>query len=182
MRLYPKKGWKHLHQIFENIAYFGLYYAEQALDETSSEIVDSVKTGIRRQSFPHVPLSRPYLQWKEKEGLDLRILVATKEYVNALEAPKPKQKRRAYGLDRIPDKQTWEVGPPEGYHSPSGMTYSQLAATHEFGVFTRNIPPRPHWRPSFQKAATAKAFLPKMHWIGIRTERRVRTFARRFRG
>lgn len=43
------------------------------------------------------------------------------------------------------------VGVPDGAVSPTGDSLSMIAAVHEFGSVTRNIPPRPFLRPSLRQ-------------------------------
>ena len=89
---------------------------------------------IRTQRYKWHPLSEAYLEHKEREGLDLRIYMATKDYVN-----------KGIGW--------WEkngfifVGPKPGIHKPSGLTYVYLSRILEHGSLKVGIPARPLWRP-----------------------------------
>lgn len=92
----------------------------------AANIAAEVKTRIARQEFPHQPLSPKYLRWKKRRKLDLRILVATGDYLKAIQVNTSEQRGKAVRI---------EVGfPPHSYHRPSGLEYEVLARAHEFGV------------------------------------------------
>lgn len=106
---------------------------------------------IEHQLFDHAELSAAYLRYKQRAGLDERILIATHEY-----------------LDHIQVQETDNgvgVGVTEGNHSGSNLEYDLLADYLEYGTGTRRrsgreadndpggtgMPPRPHWRPMVQR-------------------------------
>lgn len=101
-----------------------------------------VKHRIESQLYHHEPLSPSYKRWKEKNHLDPRILIATGDYVNAIGVYAIRNKKNRF--------MAFGIGVPPGIHKPSGLTYDQLYRIHEFGVFSRNIPARPHWRPAWK--------------------------------
>ena len=147
------------------------------MDETAAKITRDVRWGLELQTFNHLPLNPDYLAWKRREGLDERILIATKTYVRSIMVPDKQAKRRVPGLDKFPDKQIWNVGPPDLLHVPSGMNMIDLAELHEFGSYRLNIPPRPHWTPTYQNHVSSAVFGSRMKNVGVQTLRRLRTFA-----
>lgn len=155
---------------------FSYFYSQQAMDKASEKLIDKVELGIKKQTFNHLPLSPSYLAWKIEKGLDKRILMATRTYVNELEPPKPKAKIMSLGSD-LPGTDSWKVGPPGGIHSPSGLSFEELAARLEFGVMKEKLPPRPHWRPSFEEVA--KEFPQQVKWVATKTGRVYRSSIRR---
>lgn len=120
--------------------------ADNAMGEIAIWMSQEVKKRIRDQRFAHVPLTKPYLQYKKRVGLDSRILIATGDYVNSIVA-----RRRL-----INGELCWTVGVPDTIHQGSGLTYTQLARIHEFGSARAHIPARPHWRPVWAIAKAIK--------------------------
>lgn len=110
------------------------------LKDSAEDIAETVRTIILKQQYKWVPLSERYLAWKKKKKLDQRILIATHEYVNSIQAiPKEKKGKTV----------AWSVGPghPDTIHKPSKMRLHDLARLLEYG--TRRMPARPHWRPAW---------------------------------
>lgn len=95
------------------------------------------------------PLSPEYARYKEREGLDDRILIATRFYLHRIRAR----------LDETGDG--YVVGLPRQQipGQQDSLTYEQLSIWLEFG--TRNadgsfkMPPRPHFQPVFTAFAHA---------------------------
>ena len=170
-------GWGRVFRFIDHLQTFAYLYSEEAMDETAQKITRDVRWGLEGQTFDHIPLNPGYLEWKNQVGLDNRILVATQTYIKSIEQPKKQAKRRTPGLDEPPNEQTWEVGPPDVFHQPSGMNTRDLALLHEFGSHRLNIPPRPHWTPVYQKHVSADQFGRRMKNVGVQTLRRLRTFA-----
>jgi hypothetical protein len=121
-----------------------------------------LKLAIRKQKFQHIPLTQKYAEWKEKEGLDKRILIATGDYVKSIHVQRSSTGRdlgklvaaskrgKKISKEEGKDKDkcvAYTVTVPDGIHKPSGLPYSVLAKIHEFGSKKRNIPARPHWGP-----------------------------------
>lgn len=102
---------------------------------------DEVKSRVYNQTFDHAPLSKRYLAWKKKKGLDQRVLIATNDYIRLIDVVP------TASSVKTKETTTWAVGPPEGIHQPSGLRYKDLARILEFGSKKANVPPRPHWRP-----------------------------------
>lgn len=99
----------------------------------------SVGEGVKggTQPFPFKRLSKAYARFKFRQGLDGRILLATGDYINAIEVFKSEVK--GIGV-------TYRVRLKPGTHR-SGMTFNKLGLIHEFGSARAKIPSRPHWRP-----------------------------------
>ena len=98
-------------------------------------VENRIKTGIRAQTFKMSRLTLPYLEWKIAMGYDKRILIRTGAYLDSIRSYKS-------------GKRGWAV---RIHHSRKvrerkGLTMQQLAQYLEFG--TRNMPARPHWRPT----------------------------------
>lgn len=111
----------------------------------AEEFAQALKSVIRKQLFDWKPLSPEYAKYKERKGLDPRILVATGDYVDAIGVHR--EETRTKGV-------IYRVGfAPGAIHEPSGLPYNRLAHIHEFGVFTgtAEIPARPHWRPTIAR-------------------------------
>lgn len=106
--------------------------ATQVNDELADAVIKEAKSVIRKQKYNWEPLEEGYRRSKERKGLDTRILMATRHYVN-------------YGIGKWTEGDYIRVGPRRGIHKPSGLRYQYLARIHEFG--TEHIPARPLWRP-----------------------------------
>ena len=101
-----------------------------------------VVTVIKKQRYKWKPLSERWLRYKKKNRLDPRVHVATKTYVKSIKATPRKRNGKVV---------SWGVtaGQPNQIHKPSGMRFVTLARLLEFGSRSRNMPPRPHWRPAW---------------------------------
>lgn len=107
----------------------------RATDETreiAKDLSKEAKDIIRSQRYAWKPLKEKYRDKKVAKGLDERILMATKEYVNK-------------GIGHFEKDGYIFVGPKSGTHKPSGLSYNALSRIHEFGTWS--IPARPLWRP-----------------------------------
>lgn len=116
------------------------------------EMRDDIRRRIEEQEFDHVPLDPEYKRSKERKGLDERILIATKDYLNGITT------------DVVMDGQRAEiqVGVEDREHEPSGLPLHKLAAIHEFGTST--IPARPVWRPmGIRMEAQRRAVLKRLN-------------------
>lgn len=91
-----------------------------------------VKDWIEAQRFDHAPLSEGYEAHKAATGLDTRILIATRFYLDSI----------GHYIDpRDPSVQY--VGVPDAIHEPSGVDLKILADWLEYG--TVSMPARPHY-------------------------------------
>jgi hypothetical protein len=117
--------------------------AQRALDEKISQILlevlsstaDWLRASILAGTLDLVPLRETYVKWKIKQGFDENPLVATEEYVNAIQ------------LRRDSDGTPY-VGVPDMPHS-GGVSMKDLALFLEFGA---RSPARPHYEPARQYA------------------------------
>ena len=104
--------------------------------KVSSDYERSIKRRIRQQTeLSWAALNPDYLEYKRKNKLDTRKLIATGAYVRSINS-------------RQTSKDSWVVDVPNRKHRPSNLTFRQLARIHEFGSITKNIPARPHWAPT----------------------------------
>lgn len=87
-----------------------------------------VKNNLYAQNYPHAPLSTVTIERKEQAAQDPRILIADREYVEAIEAVFLGQGR-------------WGIGVKDEKNAQKGLT-------HEFGGMTpqgKVVPARPHF-------------------------------------
>ena len=118
--------------------------ANKVTRETAKQVAKDAKDVIRNQEFDWEPLDPGYKETKKKKGLDERILIATKDYVNN-------------GIGWWEKEGRIFVGPRRGIHKPSGVPYQTLARWLEFGTW--KMPARQLWRPLLSRAIqTSKAF------------------------
>lgn len=110
--------------------------------EIAQVLADEVKRRLNGQLYSHVPLSPNYARWKAERGLDPRILIRTRRYLNHIGVQEVKFPR-GYG---------YRVGVPENVMEEDGTPLTVIMRTHEYG--TERIPARPHWRPVFMEAAS----------------------------
>jgi hypothetical protein len=134
------------------------------------ELAERVQTIIQYQIGDWEPLSPSYAAWKERMGLDDRMLVATSNYMNLIEVQWTRDRLgRFTSLGKVkpqdvPDL-SFRVGLPtskvvdmEGNTQEDGLRYTDLARILEFG--TEKIPPRPHFAPAY--AAFVANDIPKL--------------------
>lgn len=107
----------------------------QQLKQQSEAIAKLVKDVIYQQLFKLHPLSHKYFMEKVRKGLDLRILIATGDYVKSIKVIRAEDKELGV---------IYQVGFPKRLHKTSKVTFEQLANWLEFG--TKKMPARPHWR------------------------------------
>jgi hypothetical protein len=119
---------------------------EESMDKVCHWAVERMKDNIKKQRYPHDPLSAPYLAWKKKKGLDERILIATGEYVDSIGTEKVDKAITEKG------ESSWAITLPDTIHSGSGLPMHVLAHLLEFGNPMNNLPARPHWRPMLKEA------------------------------
>jgi hypothetical protein len=127
----------------------GIDAAREVLWDEAKFLAEKLRLNLLQQSLPSVtnrPLNEKYANWKANQDppLDPRILIATGEYVNSIDARK---------VDIFGD--VVEVNVPDETHESSGMNLRELAAVHEYGQRSfkdsgKGIPPRPHWRPTIR--------------------------------
>lgn len=104
-----------------------------------------VQNAIYAQSLNHVPLNPAYRRWKQRVGLDDRILIATGEYVDSISWFVDRRIRGVTGEEFV----TYRVGLPNRRHS-SGIDLGFLMRILEHGTRT-GIPARPHFAPIWRQ-------------------------------
>lgn len=114
------------------------------IDRGAHHLADLVKMAIYTQAYKWKPLKERYIKWKKRKGLDTRILIATGEYVQAIQVTQT--------VEGDLEDVTYTVGLPDRMHVSSGLPIRQLAAIHEFGLPKQNIPARPVWNPTWKMA------------------------------
>lgn len=176
----PEAGWDELLDVIKMIPALARTIAEEELDDMAEEFPEYLATHMELQTWRMAPLSPSYLAMKQRTGLDTRILLATHDYINAIKAMKPERQGETYQPgDNTSKPKTWNIGPPEGTHEPSGLPYAALAARLEFGVSSQNLPPRPHWQRAFKQLISPALFKPRMVRIGNKVDRQFRTYLKK---
>lgn len=92
--------------------------------------VANLKGAIEGQSIPMAPLSAKWLAEKSRKGLDTRILIAFRAYIESI------------------------VMTPTGKGRVEVSADSKMQRLLEYG--TKTMPARPHWRPAMKGAEKAK--------------------------
>ena len=131
-----------------------LLLANKVNEQFAKDTLKEIKETVRKQKFKWKKLSPEYLAKKKREGLDTRIYLATRDYINK-------------GIEYRKKDGFIFVGPKEGTHKPSGLTYKQLARILEWGTWDGRIPARPLWRPVASKMLAKKKIYRKMYNEGI---------------
>jgi len=93
---------------------------------------------IERQEFNHTPLSPVTRARKSATGGDPRILIDKRDYLDAIRV-----------LPMGPRK--WQVGIKRGAKNQKGSDLATIGMVHEYG--SARVPARPHWRPTYERAA-----------------------------
>ena len=121
--------------------------AQRQTRQFAEEIAEEARNIIIEQRYNWAPLDPDYLDWKIKKGLDPRILIATRDYLEHIGTYE--QDGKIF------------VGPLPGTHKPSGVPYVKLARWFEYG--TETMPARPLWRPLFSVALRRNKKLKKKY-------------------
>ena len=106
--------------------------ANETLVAFAESVAEDVKKTVEEQKLKWAPLSPEYLKHKKDKGLDERILIATRDYLDN-------------GIGVYKKDNYVVVGPLPGKHKDSDLSYQDLAMFLEYG--TENMPARPLWRP-----------------------------------
>jgi len=106
--------------------------AKKKVSMLAEDIAQEAKSIMEQQRYKWVPLSENYKAYKKRKGLDTRILIATRDYIDN-------------GIGTYKKKDYVFVGPLPGRHKKSKLTYVQLSRYLEYGTTT--MPARPLWRP-----------------------------------
>lgn len=142
-----------------------LEIAKSQAESIAKEFAESVKKIIKKQLYKWKPLNERHLAKKKSMGLDERILIATKEYVESIKAiPK-----KILGVTT-----SWSVGPgakgkvhkvTKGKEKSKRILMRTLSRWLEFG--NKRMPARPHWRPAWsaflrKKKLTSRRIIKKV--------------------
>ena len=133
-------GWTEIYNFVSVFEEQAIKISRREMGDTARAFSKKVREIIRGQQYNLKPLSKSYLEYKKRTGLDPRILIATKTYVDKIRAKPIRKKGKIV---------SYTVGPPDGIHEPSGLPYRTLARIHEFGSRDKRIPARPVWRPAW---------------------------------
>ena len=111
-------------------------HAFKYIQEIAKAMTEEALAILEDQRYAWEPLTQKYWDWKDRRGLDTRVLIATGFY----------QEHINWGVRD--DNSVW-WGVEDVIHPPSGLPLRVLARIHEFG--TAVIPARPLWRPLLSK-------------------------------
>lgn len=116
------------------------------IENVSKDLVTEFRDNIRKNVFDMAPLSPRYKAWKIRKGLDRRILIAQKKYIQAIGYENTPYGVRigvmkGFRVDKIKKK--------DGTTQKKVIRYKDLVRWLEYG--TTKMPPRPHWRPQMRK-------------------------------
>jgi hypothetical protein len=112
----------------------------------AEDVAMKLKDKIRSNDFNFEKYSKEYSQWKETHYPGSVPLMASGDYVEAIEVVK-------IGSG-------YSVGVRDDQHFGDGKVpihMRDLARILEYGCPKRNIPPRPHWRPALANLRRRKA-------------------------
>jgi len=136
-----------------------LHEARNILTLANRDLVFSVKAYIDMQRGAWAPLNEDYLNWKDRNGLDTRILIATGGYRNSIIMTPVRDRLGRFTsfskmtASQIPDLRmgvTPGLGrskkDDDGSPDSDAPTYRQIGQWLEFG--TSNMPARPHFGPA----------------------------------
>jgi hypothetical protein len=95
-----------------------------------------IKRNIRAQKYNWPPLAESTVNRKRREGLDPRMLIATGQYLDAIQVI-------PMGTDMV------AIGIPAEAKNDEGKSLAMIGLAHEYGLGL-NLPPRPHWRREYR--------------------------------
>lgn len=118
---------------------------------------DTAPTTIIRIPFKVLPLTPNWARAKRKRKLDPRQFIATGDYLRGIVVRRRQHRKSAKGI-------TYVVTLAPRKHRYSNITLSQLALIQEYGTASYTValfgdekrqvsiqlPPRPHWRPTYR--------------------------------
>jgi len=114
---------------------------ENSYVKAIDEFYEYIIRVLDQQKYKWKPLNEEYKKWKNEEGLDTRILIATKFYRDNI----VKEVGEGYAF----------VGVKAGVKhvdqdGKEGIELTYLAKIHEWGTIKSGhwVPPRPLWRPA----------------------------------
>lgn len=142
--------------------------AQKASKELAEEMAQEMRDVLYHQRFKMAPLSPDYFDFKSKQGLDTRTLIATKKYVQ--------------NIGVIKTHAGYTIGMVHKTRNDGGrnLSYAVLQRWLEYGTRRRlpgggkgkigsQMPARPHWRPfmRYWKANRAQHALKIKKAIGV---------------
>lgn len=153
-RLKPKKSQiPNFAKLAEKIAKDGRRIADEQMAAFAAAEVVRFKAAIAGQhfaSFKAFPLSARTLKEKSEKKLDLRVMIATKTYLDSIKVMRtilPNGGIR-YHIGFSP------TALAKNYDGEiTGITLNEVAYIQEHGSKAAHIPARPHWRPHLQAMA-----------------------------
>jgi len=117
-------------------------------------IIKKIEGGLTDYGFPSY--SSGYSRYKKWAGSSEGFFLFTGSYVNSIKAHYKSRGGIKFYTVGIP----WDAQPqsnlPGGQDRKSTMPIAKYAQILEVGLTSRNIPPRPLWRKSFQKFGGSK--------------------------
>lgn len=149
------------------------------LKEVAEDAAWEVRQRLTRQTYNHIPLDRKYLRWKDRWGLDTRILIRTGAYVEGIKAVEVQFPRGVgYRVGFDPDAHTALLDSKGRIVSEDGgPLLTDLARWLEYGTLTMSA--RPHFRPVYRDLISSIKALKKKMRTGIEKELKVRLRMRR---
>lgn len=120
-----------LNKIFQNAQ-------KNALERITEEAKRRLIAHLNDQDLSWQPLSVAYKSQKERKGLASQMLIARGDLKNAIKTIVNNDTSNCLGF----------VGIRSGAKNTDGKSLEIIAATHEYGSITRNIPARKLWQPT----------------------------------
>lgn len=118
---------RNLNKVFQNAG-------KNALNKITEEAQKRLIMHLNNQDLGWQTLSVAYKSQKERKGLASQMLVARGDLKNAIKT--------------IVNNDVGFVGIRSGAKNTEGKSLEIIAATHEYGSITRNIPARKLWQPT----------------------------------
>jgi len=130
--------WAKTQRIMSSMPKFISVLRKRIVQVLASRYYDALKHHLESQDLPLAPLNDWYRQWKEKHGLDSRILIATGELMDNIKI-----------YDIAIGKAF--IGIKGGKQHKGGIDMALLALIHEYGSVERGMPARPLYRLTFEE-------------------------------
>src|SRR4030042_5229310 len=128
--------WAKVKAIIDKLPDFFHRLTDDLAQEISEEYYKRLKDHFLKQDLPLKPLSEWYKKWKERMGLDTRILLATHEMFNSAKVYHEGFGKRFIGIKG------------GKIHKMAKIVVALLVLVHEYGRLDRSIPARPVFRPT----------------------------------
>jgi len=111
---------------------------QKATDDNGNSLQNTIRQRISSGQV-QPPTGEKHRAWKERHGYSNVTLVQTGSLVNAVKY----------------DRKSWKegfVGVNRNAEGKDGVSLTSLAAVHEYGAPSRNIPARPYIKPAIAKS------------------------------